>query len=58
MEHYREIRSADNFNVQQDLTELIEMIERAAKFAGESQEQIFEAALFRLGAKRETLQKH
>ena len=48
MERYRVIGSVDNFDGQQDLNEWIQMIERAAEFAGWNPEQAFKAALFRL----------
>ena len=48
MERYRVIGSVDNFDGQQNLEEWIQMIERAAEFAGWGPEQSFKAALFRL----------
>ena len=48
MERYRVIGSVDNFDGQQNLDEWIQMIERAAEFAGWTPEQSFKAALFRL----------
>ena len=48
MERYRVIGSVDNFDGQQNLEEWIQLIERAAEFAGWGPEQSFKAALFRL----------
>ena len=48
MERYRVIGSVDNFDGQQDLDEWIQMIERAAEFAGWGADHSFKAALFRL----------
>ena len=48
MERYRVIGSVDNFDGQQNLDEWIQMIERAAEFAGWTANQSFKAALFRL----------
>ena len=48
MERYRIIGSVDNFDGQQNLEEWIQMVGRAADFAGWTEEQTFKAALFRL----------
>ena len=48
MERYRVIGSVDNFDGQQDLGEWIQMVDRAAEFAGWTPEQSFKAAMFRL----------
>ena len=48
MERYRVIGSVDNFDGQQDLDEWVQMMDRAAEFAGWGPEHSFKAALFRL----------
>ena len=42
------IGSVDNFDGQQNLQEWIQMVERAAEFAGWTEEATFKAAMFRL----------
>ena len=48
MERSRMIGSVDNFDGQQNLEEWIQMVGRAAEFAGWTEEATFKAAMFRL----------
>ena len=48
MERYRVLGSVDSFDGQQNLEEWIQMVSRAAEFAGWTAEQTFKAAMFRL----------
>ena len=48
MERYRVIGSVDSYGGQQNLDEWIQMIGRAAEFAGWTADQTFKAAMFRL----------
>ena len=48
MERYRVLGSVDSYDGQQNLDEWIQMVTRAADFAGWNEEQTFKAAMFRL----------
>ncbi|XP_043212890.1 uncharacterized protein LOC122376994 [Amphibalanus amphitrite] len=48
MERYRVLGSVDSYDGQQNLDEWIQMLTRAAEFAGWNEEQTFKAAMFRL----------
>ena len=48
MDRFRVIGSVDNFDGEQSLDEWIQMVERAAEFAGWNEDQTYKAALFRL----------